>query len=297
MPLHAQATNDQEDAAASKLAEAPAAVDSLATTVAADGAEDPDSTIHIELNFNAFADDVPPTQHARRAPSYTDPSIQDFADQALELAALRAELKRLSRDYDALLHTLQLREARLQRLQDELAAIRSRSRQPVRSVQSAGGEEQSEREVGQATDVLAAAEMSLTVDLPPRKAEAPSPRAEPARAAQPTTAPVAADRQLVPLDHEGPAVALRRDIMTIGRAKENDVCIPSRAVSRDHARLLLGPRTVTIVDMGSANGCFVNDQPVKKQTLREGDVLRVGDRSYRYSSSSGSNPGVSMSSN
>jgi hypothetical protein len=28
----------------------------------------------------------------------SDPSVQDFADQALELAALRAELKRLTRD-------------------------------------------------------------------------------------------------------------------------------------------------------------------------------------------------------
>ena len=49
-----------------------------------------DGTISIELNFKAFADNVPTSQHAKRAPSHGDPSLQDFADQALEFAALRA---------------------------------------------------------------------------------------------------------------------------------------------------------------------------------------------------------------
>jgi len=245
MSLHAQTANeDSEEAHPSKLAAEAIALETLATTVPAAGAEDADSTIQIELNFNAFADDVPPTQHAKRAPSYTDPSVQDFADQALELAALRAELNRLTRDYDALLYTLQLRDARLQRLQDQLALERSKAREASREPSS---------------------DLSSTVDLSPPRVEQ-----------------TAAYRRLIPVGHEGAAVVLRRDILTIGRTKENDICIPSRAVSRDHARLLMSPRSVTIVDMDSANGCFVNETPVKKQTLRDGDVLRIGDRSYRF---------------
>jgi len=81
---------------------------------------------------------------------------------------------------------------------------------------------------------------------------------------------------------------LSRDIMTIGRARENDICIPSNGVSRDHARLLMNARSVTIVDMGSANGCFVNDEPVKRHKLHEGDVLRIGDRSFRFVNDSAS---------
>ena len=264
----------------------PTAIDSHVTTVAADAAEDPDSTVHIELNFNAFADNVPPTQHARRAPSYSDPSVQDFADQALELAALRAELNRLTRDYDALLYTLQLRDARLQRLQHELAATRARLRdatresapRPMREETGHGGVTVEAPRKPQASEALAAAELSVTVDLPPPRAEV----ADATRATQLSKAPLEAARRLIPLDHDGEAVALRRDIITIGRTKENDICIPSRAVSRDHARLLMSPRSVTIVDMDSANGCFVNDAPVKKQKLQEGDVLRIGDRSYRF---------------
>lgn len=75
---------------------------------------------------------------------------------------------------------------------------------------------------------------------------------------------------------------LAREIMTIGRTRGNDICIPSGGVSRDHARLLVTPRSVTIVDMNSANGCFVNDEPISKHRLRDGDVLRIGDRSYRF---------------
>jgi FHA domain len=294
MSLQAQIPNDdREEADASKLAGEPTAIDSHATTVAADGAADPDSTVHIELNFNAFADDVPPTQHARRAPSYTDPSVQDFADQALELAALRAELNRLARDYDALLYTLQLRDARLQRLQDELAATRSRLRDATRQSearpQSAVIMEEVRHDAAtveappkpRAPEGLAAAELSVTVDLPPPRAEVPAPLPDAARTAQRSKA-LEAERRLIPLNPDGEAVALRRDIITIGRTKENDICIPSRAVSRDHARLLMSPRSVTIVDMDSANGCFVNDAPVKKQKLRDGDILRIGDRSFRF---------------
>jgi hypothetical protein len=293
MPLHAQTTNDDRATAdAATLDAESTALDAHATTTAAD--TDPDSTIHIELNFNAFADDVPPTQHARRAPSYTDPSVQDFADQALELAALRAELNRLARDYDALLYTLQLRDARLQRLQDELAATRSRLRDATRQAALRAEPSGLNEDPGQgaataqappkphATEGLAAAEMSVTVDLPPPRRETGAPASDATPTAPQSKATLEPERRLVPLDHDGGAVPLRRDIITIGRTRENDVCIPSRAVSRDHARLLLSPRSVTIVDMNSANGCFVNDQPVKKQKLREGDVLRIGDRSYRF---------------
>jgi pSer/pThr/pTyr-binding forkhead associated (FHA) protein len=38
---------------------------------------------------------------------------------------------------------------------------------------------------------------------------------------------------------------------------------------------------VTIIDMDSGNGCFVNAERVNKCRLREGDVLTIGDRSYR----------------
>ena len=47
-----------------------------------------DGTVSIELNFKAFADDVPTHRHAKRTSSYGDPSIQDFAVSYRNTASL-----------------------------------------------------------------------------------------------------------------------------------------------------------------------------------------------------------------
>jgi len=252
-------------------------------------------TISIELNFNAFADDVPPNRHARRIAQPSDPSVQDFADQALELAALRAELKRLTRDYETLQNALRIRDMRLQALQDELAVARSGLRNTTQQLSDAQSQLASMR-----SNAASVAEASATPAT-----ESPASQAsgiEPPETEPPETPTLelpnlsqtipdmsalhseskAPGRRLIPLDHLGEPVPLTRDIITIGRARGNDICIPSNGVSRDHARLLLAPRSVTIVDIGSANGCFVNDERVSKHRLRDGDVLRLGDRSYRF---------------
>jgi len=369
-----QATTDTAEIESS-LANAAAAIDPR-------NAGENDETVSIELNFKAFSDHSPPTRHARRVANYTDPSVQDFADQALELAALRAELKRLTRDYDALQQAVRVRDLRLQLLQDQLASLRGQARNATREAP----ETQSQRLASTADVAKAATDATQTVaalalklaDASARPAGAPKPAdtaakpadapkleaataqpaekalkpteastkpadvaakpadvapraARPAPAAPPSAVPALTDalvvseapakqepstlklpapnieatapmrelaavapeppvarstpiRQLVPLDHHGNPISLTRDIMTVGRTRDNDICIPSRGVSRDHARLVIGTRGVTVFDMGSANGCFVNDEPIKRHKLREGDVLRIGDRSYRYAS-------------
>ncbi|HJY41183.1 MAG TPA: FHA domain-containing protein, partial [Steroidobacteraceae bacterium] len=196
-------------------------------------------TVSIELDFKAFADHVPPTEHAKRAPGYGDPSLQDFADQALELAALRAELNRLARDHEILRQQALAREARLDALRAELTATRSQLREALRQ----------SRDKGSVQEATLALETPLAVP------------------------------QLVSLDHPGRTTVLTRDIVTIGRTRNNDICLPSTGVSRDHARLLVAPGSVTLVDASSTNGCFINDVRVTRQRLRDGDLVRIGDRS------------------
>ncbi len=85
------------------------------------------------------------------------------------------------------------------------------------------------------------------------------------------------------MDHAGEPFALTRKVMTIGRTEENDICIPSKLISRHHARLLIGPNAVIVEDTGSTNGCFVNERQVKQQLMRDGDVLAIGDLRFRLS--------------
>src|SRR4051812_46523872 len=96
-----------------------------------------ESTIGVELNFNAYADHVPPTTHAKRVAKMSDPSLQDFADQALELATLHAELKRLSREYDSAQHAIRQRDHWLQKLRDEIAVARTQAREATRELSEA----------------------------------------------------------------------------------------------------------------------------------------------------------------
>ena len=199
-------------------------------------------TVSIELDFKAFADHVPPTEHAKRAPGYGDPSLQDFADQALELATLRAELNRLARDHEILRQQALAREARLDVLRAELTATRTQLQKALRQ----------SRDKGSVEEATLALETPLAVP------------------------------QLVSLDHPGRPTVLTRDIVTIGRTRNNDICLPSTGVSRDHARLLVAPGSVTLVDASSTNGCFINDVRVTRQRLRDGDLVRIGDRSFRF---------------
>jgi hypothetical protein len=47
-------------------------------------------------------------------------------------------------------------------------------------------------------------------------------------------------------------------------------------VSRKHAKISTQAREITIQDLGSTNGTFVNGEKVKKQRLKEGDRILIG---------------------
>ncbi len=62
-----------------------------------------------------------------------------------------------------------------------------------------------------------------------------------------------------------------------GRAHGNAVRIPSHAVSRRHCRLVVRETRVTIEDLQSLNGTFLNAQRVEGvREVRPGDRLQVG---------------------
>ncbi len=63
----------------------------------------------------------------------------------------------------------------------------------------------------------------------------------------------------------------------VGRAKGNAVRVPSAEVSRQHCRVVIKGDLVTVEDLGSVNGTFVNGEQVElKKVLRPGDRLEVG---------------------
>jgi hypothetical protein len=64
--------------------------------------------------------------------------------------------------------------------------------------------------------------------------------------------------------------------LVIGRSSELDMVLIEDMVSRKHAKISLAPGQVTIADLGSTNGTFVNGEKVKRARLKEGDRILIG---------------------
>lgn len=66
-------------------------------------------------------------------------------------------------------------------------------------------------------------------------------------------------------------------ILTIGRESSNNIVLPDSMVSRHHAHLIIGfDGQVTIKDIGSSNGTYVNGNRVTESNLKTGDVVKCG---------------------
>jgi hypothetical protein len=72
--------------------------------------------------------------------------------------------------------------------------------------------------------------------------------------------------------------------LTLGREPHNQVAMPdNKKASRDHAKVWReAPGRYTLADVGSRNGTLVNDGPVTRQPLRDGDLIRVGEQVFRF---------------
>ncbi|HEY5571930.1 MAG TPA: FHA domain-containing protein [Anaerolineales bacterium] len=66
------------------------------------------------------------------------------------------------------------------------------------------------------------------------------------------------------------------DTLLVGRGANCDIAIPSRQVSRQHARITFTPSGTLLEDLGSKNGTHHNGQPIAKPTvLKDGDVVQI----------------------
>ena len=77
-------------------------------------------------------------------------------------------------------------------------------------------------------------------------------------------------------------VTLTKERTTIGRRPYNDVVIENLTVSGEHAVLVMVGNQVTVEDLHSTNGTYIDGKAVKQQVLRHGDVMDMGKFKVKF---------------
>lgn len=82
---------------------------------------------------------------------------------------------------------------------------------------------------------------------------------------------------------QGASFRLRRDTCLIGRDDGVDVLVEDFRVSRRHAVIERTGDRLTLTDVGSTNGTWLNDcQVIEAAELRDGDRIRLGNVELRF---------------
>jgi diguanylate cyclase (GGDEF)-like protein len=98
--------------------------------------------------------------------------------------------------------------------------------------------------------------------------------------------PAGSHAYLIHIYPAGPALGMRHAIgdepVVLGRGDDCDVVMNDQSVSRRHACIEARPDGFEVVDLHSTNGTFINDRPVSRAALEDGDCVRVGNCICRF---------------
>lgn len=75
---------------------------------------------------------------------------------------------------------------------------------------------------------------------------------------------------------------LNKPLVTLGRATTNDIVLMQGRVSRTHAQIQCSQEGITLTDLNSVNGVWINGQKVQETELRPGDKIGISDCILQY---------------
>lgn len=234
-------------------------------------------------------------QNAERRHADHSTELAQLRDaQAAQVAQLQSEAEARDEEMSVLVahlnearRPLQLIEANVKRLSEELAAKSAAFQQLEEDSQklratlerTRGALEEREflirrleRSESNNANVLGRIQTSIE-----RLGSVPHPGATGTPAAAPEWS-----AELIRVDGERAVTHVLSRRTRIGRAVGCEVQIDSGSVSRHHALILVGPRDSIIEDLNSTNGVLVNGRKVSRQLLNDGDAVTVGEIQFRY---------------
>ena len=69
----------------------------------------------------------------------------------------------------------------------------------------------------------------------------------------------------------------------LGRGDQADIVLEDSFASSSHARLVPHGDVIVLEDLGSTNGTYLNDEPLRgPQPLHPGDRIRIGDSAFTF---------------
>ncbi|MFQ5949934.1 MAG: FHA domain-containing protein [Nitrospiria bacterium] len=80
----------------------------------------------------------------------------------------------------------------------------------------------------------------------------------------------------------GKKIPLNRQKMLVGREPTAHIPLDEETVSRRHAEFHTKKGRTIVKDLQSKNGLYVNDTKVIGSTLKNGDLIRIGDTVFKY---------------
>ncbi len=81
---------------------------------------------------------------------------------------------------------------------------------------------------------------------------------------------------------EGMKYRLGKGVSTLGRRENNDIFLDDANISRVHARIERSPQGYLLIDMGSLNGTYVNNQRLNQTVLQTGDQIKMGSTELEF---------------
>lgn len=69
---------------------------------------------------------------------------------------------------------------------------------------------------------------------------------------------------------------LGKATLLVGRRGESDIQLPSENIDQNHASIIYDNGNFFLRDNGSANGSFVNGEPVTRRVIKHMDLVRFG---------------------
>jgi pSer/pThr/pTyr-binding forkhead associated (FHA) protein len=81
---------------------------------------------------------------------------------------------------------------------------------------------------------------------------------------------------LVSLNGRTSSYPITKPETLLGRSESNDIPLAEQTVTGKHAVIRLENKTLTIEDLGSTNGTFVNGERIRSQVIKHGDRIKLG---------------------